>query len=103
MKLEYLIVLAICIAGPLALSFSKKLVFYRLPMRLLFSILIPMSFFIGWDFIATDRGHWSFNEKYITGVYIFNLPVEEVLFFIVIPFCALFSWEVVKYYSGRRR
>jgi len=101
MKLEYFIVLGICLAGPLVLSFSRKINYYKNPARLIYSIIFPLIIFIVWDIIATGRGHWSFNEKYITGFYIFNLPVEEILFFIIIPFCALFSWEVVKFYSKK--
>lgn len=98
MKLEYFIVLAICLAGPLFLSFSGKLDFYRHPMRLVLSLGIPFVVFVAWDIWATSRGHWGFNEKYITGIKIVNLPVEEILFFIIIPFCALFTWETVKYF-----
>lgn len=103
MKYEYFIVLAVCIAGPLVLSFSKKLAFYRIPSRLIFSILLPFVPFIIWDIIAAERGHWGFGYRYITGIFIFGLPVEEILFFIVIPFAGLFTWEVVKYFSSDRK
>ncbi len=103
MNSEYFIVLALCAAGPAVLSFSKKLNFYRIPMRLVLSVLYPMIIFLVWDIFALQRGHWYFNGEYITGLYIFTLPVEEILFFIVIPFCALFTWEVVKYYSRKDR
>jgi lycopene cyclase domain-containing protein len=102
-KLEYFIVLAVCLAGPLVLSFSKKLDFYKFPARLVFSILIPFIVFVIWDIWATGRGHWGFNQNYITGIKIVNLPVEEVLFFIVIPFCALFTWETVKYFMRDKK
>jgi len=103
MKFEYFLVLAVCIAGPLAFSFSKKLGFYKDTKRLVLSILLPMIIFIAWDVAATYRGHWSFNKEYISGLYIFNLPVEEILFFVVIPFAGLFTWEVVKYFSGQKK
>ena len=102
MKLEYLIVLAVCIAGPALLSFSPKLGFYKYPFRLLISIAIPFIVFVSWDIWATSRGHWGFNENYIVGFKLIDLPIEEVLFFIVIPFCALFTWEVVKYFSEKK-
>ena len=103
MKLEYFIVLAVCIAGPLVLSFSKKLAFYKSPGRLVLAILLPMIIFIAWDITAAHRGHWGFNPEYVTGLFIFNLPIEEILFFIVIPFAGLFTWEVVKYFSGQKK
>jgi lycopene cyclase domain-containing protein len=103
MKLEYFIVLGVCLAGPLALSFSKKLTFYKNPIRLVLAILIPMIVFIAWDMFAAMRGHWGFNTDYITGFFIFNLPVEEILFFAVIPFAGLFTWEVVKYFAEKKK
>jgi len=100
MKTEYLIVLAVSFAAPLILSFSRKLDFYKYPARLILALGIPFALFVGWDLIAAARGHWSFNVNYTTGLRIFNLPVEEILFFIVIPFCGIFTWECVKYFTS---
>lgn len=49
-----------------------------------------------WDVWATWRGHWSFNPDFILGIKIINLPVEEVSFFFVIPFCSLFVWTIIR-------
>jgi lycopene cyclase domain-containing protein len=103
MRFEYFILLGICAAGPLFLSFSRKLAFYKNPSRLIYSIMLPFIVFIAWDVFAAARGHWGFGYRYITGIFIFGLPVEEILFFIVIPFAGLFTWEVVKYFSVRKK
>lgn len=102
MKIEYFLVLAISVIAPLILSFSKNLDFYRFPARIVLSIGMPFVLFVVWDMIVTARGHWSFNQLYVTGIRIYNLPIEEVLFFIVIPFCGLFTWESVKYFTRSR-
>jgi lycopene cyclase domain-containing protein len=94
-NLEYLIVLLLCLFFPLGLYFHPK---YTLKGRMLIalsSISLSAIPYLIWDVWATDRGHWSFNTKYITGNYIYNLPVEEVLFFFVIPFCILFCWTLI--------
>jgi lycopene cyclase domain-containing protein len=101
MKSEYFIVLAIAFIIPFIKSFSKELSFYKYPLRLVCAIGFPFVLFIFWDVFAVLRGHWSFNENFITGIKIFGLPAEEILFFIIIPFCALFTWEVVKYFMRR--
>ena len=98
MNTEYLIVLGVSLAAPLVMSFSKNLDFYRYPARLVLSIGIPFVLFVLWDIIVTARGHWDFNPNYILGFRIFILPIEEILFFIVIPFCGIFTWESVKYF-----
>lgn len=48
--------------------------------------------FIAWDTLVTGR-FWHFNPHYITGWRLGNLPVEEVLFFLVIPTSCLMLWS----------
>jgi lycopene cyclase domain-containing protein len=99
MKAEYFMVLAGCFVIPFILSFSKKLDFYKYPLRLVLSLGIPFVLFIAWDTAASARGHWSFNPEYTIGLKILNLPLEEILFFLIIPFCGIFTWECVKFFT----
>ncbi len=64
-------------------------------------MLLPALFYIVWDFYFTAIGVWHFNEKYITGFKIYNLPVEEVLFFFVVPYCCVFIYECIRCYFPR--
>lgn len=56
-------------------------------------MLLPAIFYIAWDALFTKWGVWSFNEAYISGYHLSNLPVEEVLFFFVVPYCCIFIYE----------
>ncbi|MFN6945446.1 MAG: lycopene cyclase domain-containing protein [Cytophagaceae bacterium] len=96
--LTYLLLNIGSIAYPLYASFDKRLNFYKKWRYALPGILLTAAFFIFWDIIFTQRGVWSFNEEYLIGLYFYNLPIEEWLFFIAIPFACLFIYEVVKYY-----
>jgi len=86
------------LAGPLALSFNKKVAFYTKWKRLFKAMILPAVFYILWDISFTEDGVWSFNEKYITGIKLYNLPIEEVMFFFVVPYCCVFIYECVRCY-----
>jgi lycopene cyclase domain-containing protein len=95
---KYLIINILIIIVPLFLSFEKNLKFYRKVKPVLKSILIVSSAFIIWDVIATQREDWAFNPDYLIGVKFFGLPIEEILFFITVPYACIFIFETVKFY-----
>lgn len=86
------------LAGPLFLSFDKKIHFYTYFKTALLSILGMMLLFIPWDTAFTLEGVWGFNPDYLMGATLFQLPVEEISFFIVVPFACLFIHQVLKGY-----
>ena len=94
----YFSVLFFSFLFPFALSFDKKVSFYKYWKYLFPSIGIVATIFVVWDFIFTHYAFWGFTDKYLNGFFLFNLPIEEVLFFIVIPYCCIFIYEVVKSY-----
>ncbi len=97
----YFLILACSVAGPLALSFDKKVAFYKKWKYLFPAMIIPAALYIIWDFYFTSKAVWSFNPNYITGIKVYNLPIEEVLFFIIIPYCCIFIYECVKVYCPK--
>ena len=94
MKTEYLIFNIIVFAGPLLFGAMRPFYFINRWKDTILPILIPAIFFLIWDSIVADS-HWHFNENYILGIKFFNLPVEEILFFISVPFACLFTWEMI--------
>jgi lycopene cyclase domain-containing protein len=94
----YLYLNIFTILFPLALSFDRKVAFYKNWYALFPAILINAVFFIVWDILFTQAGIWGFNEAYLTGFYIFNLPLEEILFFITVPYACVFIYEVLNAY-----
>lgn len=94
----YFLILGAAVTGPLFLSFDKKVSFYKKWKYLFPAMLIPCLLYILWDIYFTAKGVWWFNETYITGIKIVNLPLEEVLFFFIVPYCCLFIYECVRCY-----
>ena len=102
-RYQYLVVLGLCLAAVLPLEFVLGARVLRDPRRLLRAVGPPVVVFVVWDVIAIERETWMYNRRYVTGWELpFGLPVEELLFFVVIPLCALLSYEAVRRILGRR-
>ena len=76
---------------PLIFSFHPKLNFYKHWKSFFVAILISSTIFIVWDIIFTINGVWGFNKEYLLGTDIANLPIEEWLFFLCIPYACIFT------------
>jgi lycopene cyclase domain-containing protein len=83
------------IAGPLALSFDKKVHFYTYWKVLFPALLLIGTAFLIWDEYFTINKIWGFNNDYLHGIYLGHLPLEEVLFFLVVPYACVFIYEVL--------
>lgn len=92
---QYLMLLAACLAitAPLEMFGSGV---YRRPRRVLAAVLPVAAIFLLWDELAVAGHMWTYDADYISGVRVpFGVPIEEVLFFIVIPLCALLTYNAV--------
>ena len=98
---DYMMLLLISLSIPLLCSFWPGLKFYLNLRALSISIILIVLIFGAWDVWATYRGHWSFNPNGVWKYKIINLPIEEVLFFVVIPFCCIFTWEAINFFKRK--
>lgn len=100
---RYLLILAACVALTLPLEFFGGNV-YRRPLDVLKTVLPVAALFLAWDFIAVANQVWGFNPRYVSEMrLLFGLPVEEVLFFVVIPICGLLTYGCVEAMLARSR
>lgn len=96
-KWLYLLINAGAIIVPFIAGFDRRLRFDRQWPFLFPAMLLTMIVFIPWDMLKTSLEVWGFNPRYLTGYYIGNLPVEEWLFFIAIPYACLFTYHALNY------
>ena len=92
---QYLIVLGSCVVVTLPLEIVGGALVYRRPKALLATLAPVVAIFAGWDLIAVHRGDWWFSARYTLGLGLAGLPIEEWLFFLVVPTCALLTYEVL--------
>ncbi|MBB4686734.1 lycopene cyclase domain-containing protein [Amycolatopsis jiangsuensis] len=92
---QYLFVLAACVVVTLPLELSGSRV-YRRPRRLARAVLPVAVVFLVWDALAIAAEAWRFDPAFVSGVRApFGIPLEEVLFFVVVPICGLLTYETV--------
>src|SRR5689334_9295925 len=95
-RYQYLALMSACVLVTLPLELVLGARVYRRPARLLKTLAFPLLVFFVWDAAAIARGTWSFSSQYVTGWHVpLRVPVEEVVFFVVIPICALLTYEAV--------
>lgn len=95
-RYQYLLLMAGCLAVTLPLEFLLHARVYRRPTLLLRALVPVVLLFTAWDLLGIHRGHWSYNPAYVTGIDLpGGMPLEELVFFVVVPICGLLTYEAV--------
>jgi lycopene beta-cyclase len=103
-QFQYLLLMALCAVITLPLEFVLGARVWRRPRRLLLALVPTVAVFVVWDVAAIARDHWTFSSRYTTEWLLpGGLPVEEIVFFVVIPICGLLTLEAVRNILERDR
>jgi lycopene cyclase domain-containing protein len=92
---QYAAVLAACVAVTLPLEAFLGARVYRHPARLAATLVPVLVVFALWDIVAAHHAIWWWSADQVTGLWLLGLPVEEWLFFLVVPACAVLTYEVL--------
>jgi lycopene cyclase domain-containing protein len=92
--MRYLAVMAGCVVVTLPLELVLRARVYARWRRLLITLVPVLVVFVTWDALAIHAHDWSY--RHLTGVRIGNLPIEELVFFVVIPICSVLTFEAVR-------
>jgi lycopene cyclase domain-containing protein len=97
LKFGYIAMLVFTVIGSFWLEIFLKVGVLRRVKRVFFTISPVAALFIAWDLYAIHSGHWYFDRKQILGIYLpGRIPIEEVLFFIIVPLAAIMTIEAVR-------
>jgi len=89
--------LAFTVVGSFWLEVIFKVGVLRRIKRAALSILPVVAIFLTWDYYAVDSGHWFFDKEQVVGIYgPSGIPIEEFLFFIIVPLAGLMTIEAVR-------
>jgi lycopene cyclase domain-containing protein len=99
--LTYLLVLLAVFVGSGWLEVFLGVRVWRRPFRLALSLLPVVCVFYVWDVYAVSRHHWTFDPRRVTGLRLpGDVPLEELLFFVVVPVASILTLEAVRRLRG---
>jgi lycopene cyclase domain-containing protein len=99
--LTYLVVLTGCLASAAWLEPALRVGVLRRWRRLVMALIPVVVIFAAWDVVAIAAGHWRYDPGQLIGVTLpGRLPLEELLFFVVVPVCAVLGFEAVRRVTG---
>ena len=97
-KYTYLALMLASLAYPLAQSFEWRVYMHRRFHNIWPAILITAAVFTIWDVYFTKAGVWSFSAEHTLSPRFIEMPLEEWMFFLVVPYCCFFVYFVVNYF-----
>ncbi|MDB5147294.1 MAG: lycopene cyclase protein [Mucilaginibacter sp.] len=98
MRYTYLLINLLTVFFPVMLSFDKRVQFFKSWKFIWPGMAATGLFFLFWDVLFTIKGVWSFSSLYIIGIRFWGLPLEEVMFFLTVPFACIFIYACLNYY-----
>jgi lycopene cyclase domain-containing protein len=100
-QLTYLALLAGCLVVTAPLELLLRVRVYARWRRLLVAVAPEFAVFVVWVLYAIAQGHWAYSDRLTLGVRLpGGIPVEEVLFFLVVPLCSVLALEAVRKVTG---
>jgi lycopene cyclase domain-containing protein len=97
----YAALLAGCLVVTAPLELALRVRVYARWRRFLLAVLPEFVVFVAWVLYAIAQGHWDYSDTRTLGVRLpGGIPVEEVLFFLVVPLCAVLALEAVRKVTG---
>ena len=92
-QFNYLMVLGFIGACAIFVNYGFKLRISSKWKLFVLTDAVILLIYLAWDFWAVTKGSWYFDPEQIMGFYIFGqLPIEEVLFFVIVPLMVVLTY-----------
>jgi lycopene cyclase domain-containing protein len=102
-RLSYCGVLALILCGSVWLEYALRTRVFARTRRLLLAVVPVVVLMFLWDAYAIAHGHWTFSPTQTLGWLLpWQVPVEEVVFFLVVPYASILTLEGVRSVTGWR-
>jgi lycopene cyclase domain-containing protein len=95
-NLTYLLLQLAFLVIPVILSTHKKIRFAFQLRYLLPAIVFSGAIFVMWNMRFNELLIWTYNPKYITGILLAQVPLEEWISFLIIPLSSVYIHEYLK-------
>src|ERR687893_3024561 len=93
----YAALLAGCLVVTAPLELVLRVRVYARWRRFLLAVLPEFVVFVVWVLYAIAQGHWDYSDELTLGLRLpGGIPLEEVLFFLVVPLCSVLALEAVR-------
>jgi lycopene cyclase domain-containing protein len=94
--MEYMLTLLVVFLATLCLHFKFNTRLYANHKHLIVTVVSLFCVGTLWDFWAISRGHWTFPPENLVGIYFLTIPLEEYIFFFVVPYFILTVFKVAE-------
>ncbi len=105
MRGEYFLLLSGSLLAVLVVNWRYRLRVLQQWPRLLLTLVPITCLVLLWDLVGVERWHWRSNQRLLLGPYSFGgrIPLEEILFPIIVVICTLVVWELVNLRQSRSK
>ena len=106
-QFHYLLVLLFIAACAVGVSLGFRIRITRFWRNFLLTDVSILAIYLMWDYWAIKKENWSFDAEQILGIYLFgNVPIEEVLFFIIVPLMTIIVYvtliKILSHFKEKR-
>ena len=93
LRMEYLIILLFWLIVAAAIHYHYRLRLYKNVRQMVVTVGFYFIVGVAWDIIGASREHWTFGHENLIGIRLGVLPIEELLFMLIVPYGILVFYE----------